>query len=56
MTKGIAERLLYFTVARIYTNPPNIASQRIRNTSAMEAVTSSSGMVINNKGLFQPLQ
>lgn len=51
MTKGIAEQLLYFTVAMICTNQPNTPQRQIRNTSAMDAATSSSGMVMK-RGSF----
>lgn len=48
---SIAEQLLCFTVAMIYTNPPSVPSWKIRNMSAMETVTSTSGRVMKSKGL-----
>lgn len=37
----------------IYINPASVPLWKIRNTSAMEAVTSTNGMVVQSKGLFQ---
>lgn len=53
MTTGIAASLLCFTVAMIYINPASVPLWKIRDMSAMKAVTSTSGMVVQSKGLFQ---